>query len=212
MRSAHAVARRTGWGLMTLLALGVAGYAAAALLVPGFRTPFVRTLYIESPGAMPLHLVGGLLAIAVGAFQVNGRLRARYLSWHRVLGRVYVVAVVTGGVAGLVLAVRAFGGLASNFGFGLLAACWLGATLNAWRHIRRGDVRSHRAWMLRSYALTLAAVTLRLYLPASQAAGIAFEAAYPAIAWLCWVPNLLVVEWFLIPRNTTPGAAPPAGE
>lgn len=185
---------------MALLAVLVGLYAAGALLVPALRTPFVRELYAASPGAMPLHLAGGLVAIVLGAFQVNARLRRRFLPWHRILGRVYVIAVVVGGLAGGVLALRAFGGLASNFGFGMLAACWVGATLNAWRHVRNGDVQSHRAWMLRSYALTLAAVTLRVYLPLSQVAGFAFEDAYPAIAWLCWVPNLLVVEWFLLPR------------
>ena len=51
--------------------------------------------------------------------------------------------------------------------------------------------------MVRSYALTLAAVTLRIYLPASQVAGVSFTIAYPVIAWLCWVPNLLLAQWFL---------------
>ena len=51
--------------------------------------------------------------------------------------------------------------------------------------------------MIRSFALTFAAVTLRLYIPASQMAGIPFDTAYPVIAWLCWVPNLLVAELFV---------------
>ena len=54
--------------------------------------------------------------------------------------------------------------------------------------------------MLRSYALTLAAVTLRVYLPLSQIYGIDFIAAYQAIAWLCWVPNLVIVDWFVLKR------------
>jgi hypothetical protein len=66
----------------------------------------------------------------------------------------------------------------------------------------------HRAWMLRSYALTFAAVTLRIWLPLSQIAGIPFQEAYAAIAWLCWVPNLVVVEWFILRRRT--GLAIPA--
>ena len=51
--------------------------------------------------------------------------------------------------------------------------------------------------MIRSYALTLAAVTLRLYIPAALISGFSFEAAYPAISWLCWVPNLIVAEWII---------------
>jgi hypothetical protein len=72
--------------------------------------------------------------------------------------------------------------------------------------------------MVRNFALTFAAVTLRLYLPASMAAGIAFELAYPVIAWLCWVPNVVLAE-VLFNRThdaslqPTPGAGPaPAAE
>jgi hypothetical protein len=48
--------------------------------------------------------------------------------------------------------------------------------------------------MVRNFALAFAAVTLRLWLPAAVVSGIAFEDAYPVIAWLCWVPNLLAAE------------------
>jgi hypothetical protein len=57
--------------------------------------------------------------------------------------------------------------------------------------------------MIRNFSLTFAAVTLRIYVPLSIALGIPFEQAYPAIAWLCWVPNLAVAEWALVPRITS---------
>jgi hypothetical protein len=103
---------------------------------------------------------------------------------------------------GFALAQHAFGGLTARAGFGLLAVCWTGSTLNAYRHIRQGNLSAHRSWMIRSYALTLAAVTLRVYLPSSQLAGIPMPVAYPAIAWLCWVPNLLIAEWFVRSRHS----------
>jgi hypothetical protein len=55
--------------------------------------------------------------------------------------------------------------------------------------------------MIRNFSLTFAAVTLRLYLPASLAAGLPFDTVYPAIAWLCWVPNLVVAEFLLRERR-----------
>lgn len=55
--------------------------------------------------------------------------------------------------------------------------------------------------MIRSYALTLAAVTLRIYLPLSQLAGVPFGDAYQVISWLCWVPNLVVAEWVVLRRR-----------
>jgi hypothetical protein len=60
--------------------------------------------------------------------------------------------------------------------------------------------------MVRNFALTFAAVTLRLWLPASVASGMPFEVAYPVVAWLCWVPNLLAAELFLRrTRDPSPG-------
>lgn len=194
--------RRIGWWGMLLLATGVAAYAGLGLLMPAARTPFVQNLFANTPVAVGAHLAGGLVAIVLGALQVNSRLRKRYLSGHRWIGRVYVIAVAVGGTAGLILALNSYGGLVTHFGFGLMAVCWLASTGIAYRHIRNGDINAHRAWMLRSYALTLAAVTLRVYLPLSQIAGIEFSEAYPAIAWLCWVPNLLVVEWFILGRRS----------
>ncbi|MNL75568.1 hypothetical protein D3C87_2013940 [compost metagenome] len=58
----------------------------------------------------------------------------------------------------------------------------------------RGDRVAHRRWMIRSIALTLAAVTLRIQIPVSMMLDIPFDTAYPVIAWLCWVPNLVVAE------------------
>jgi hypothetical protein len=47
---------------------------------------------------------------------------------------------------------------------------------------------------VRNFSLTLAAVTLRIYMPSSMIAGVPFEVAYPLVAWLCWAPNLLIAE------------------
>lgn len=196
------IKRTLAWLLMALLALAVAGYAFAVLFAPGFRPSLVQVLLAERPIAAAAHFMGGAVALIVGAFQLNAWLRNRFLGVHRWLGRLYMLAVICGGVAGLALAPHAFGGVVAHLGFGLLAVCWLSSTLNAYRHVRQGDLAKHRSWMIRSYALTLAAVTLRIYLPSSQLAGFSMTVAYPAIAWLCWVPNLLIAEWFVRSRHS----------
>jgi hypothetical protein len=83
---------------------------------------------------------------------------------------------------------------ASRLGFGALAVAWLYTGLRAYLAIRARDVTAHRRWMVRNFSLTFAAVTLRLWLPASVVTGIPFAIAYPVIAWLCWVPNLVLAE------------------
>jgi hypothetical protein len=51
--------------------------------------------------------------------------------------------------------------------------------------------------MIRSFALTAAAITLRIYLPLVFVFHWPFSIAYPAIAWLCWIPNALAAEMYL---------------
>lgn len=193
--------RGFGWYVMTVLALLVAAYAFAISFMPDWRPPLVRDLFAQRPLAAWGHFVGGGLALATGAFQLNGGMRNRWPGLHRGLGRAYVVAVAVGGMAALSLAPHAMTGAVAASGFALLGLAWLATTALAVRAIRRRQLSSHRDWMVCSYALTLAAVTLRIYLPASQVAGISFTVAYPVIAWLCWVPNLLLAILFLRSRH-----------
>ena len=192
--------RAFAWLGMTLLALAVAGYAVTMLFAPEFRPSFVRSLFEERPVAAFAHLVGGAIALVAGAFQLNTRFRTRFIGAHRWLGRLSVLAVAIGGSRRSLWRCIHSRPDCSR-GFGLLAICWLGSTLNAYRQIREGNLRTHRSWMIRSYALTLAAVTLRVYLPSSQLAGVPMTVAYPVISWLCWVPNLLIAEWFVRSRH-----------
>jgi uncharacterized membrane protein len=154
--------------------------------------PDMKPAYEARAGAVALHVFSAVVALALGPFQFRESLRARRPRLHRAMGRLYLgVGVLVGGLSGLYLAAGAFGGPVARLGFASLAAAWLYTGWKAYSAIRAGDVASHRAWMVRNFALTAAAVTLRIYLPASMIAGVPLEIAYAAIAWLCWVPNLL---------------------
>ncbi len=200
--------RTVMWAFMTFLAVGVALYALAAALAPGLRTPFVEDMLATSFSGATLHFLAGAVVIIAGALQFNSWIRKNHLSFHRWCGRVYVVGVLIGGVAGLYLAFNSFGGVVTHFGFGMLAVGWLFSTTMAYTQIRARNIRGHQEWMIRSYAFTLGAVTLRLYLPLFAMAGVPFEEGYQAIAWLAWVPNILIAEWFLISRQRAVSAIP----
>jgi len=117
------------------------------------------------------------------------------LELHRTLGKIYVSSVFISGVSALYLSFFATGGIVSQWGFWLLGVSWLFTTFMAYRKIQAMDISSHQQWMIRSFALAFVAVTLRIYLPISQAVlGMEFITAYRMIAWLCWVPNLVVAE------------------
>ena len=196
------LAKRTGWGLMTFLALGIALVAGRYYTFdPRVFFPQQVDVYQAHLAAIILHVTGGLVALALGPFQFLAALRARRPIIHRWLGRVYLVSILVGGGAGLYVATLAYGGLVGKSGFAVLALTWLTTAFLAYRRIRAGDTRTHQRWMIVNYALTFTAVTLRLQLPLSGALGIPFDTAYPVIAWSCWVPNLLVAAWIVQRRR-----------
>lgn len=203
--------RKSGWAVMTLLAALVAVYALGLSLVPRLRPAFVATLFAEKPLRALGHLMAGGVALGAGALQFSSRLRVQRPPVHRIVGKTYVVTVLVGGVSAILLAPWSAGGIPAHFGFGILGVLWVFATLVALVQVRARNYVAHREWMIRSYAVCLAAVTLRIYLPLSQVVGIPFGEAYPAIAWLCWVPNLVVAEWFVLRSSIAPLAPAASG-
>jgi uncharacterized membrane protein len=181
-----------------VLAFGVAAYAAIGYgLVPigDLVHPDMRAGFQLRAGWVRAHVFASMVALLLGPFQFAAGLRARRPALHRWMGRAYLgVGVGLGGVSGFVLAQYAYGGAGARWGFGLLALAWLSTGALALRAVLRGEIAAHRRWMLRNFALSLAAVTLRIYVPSSMLAGAPFETAYAAIAWLCWVPNLVLAE------------------
>jgi hypothetical protein len=121
---------------------------------------------------------------------------------------VYVVAVAFAAVAALVLAPQTNFGPVAGLGFLTLAILWLIATGTALRTAIQHRFRDHRRWMLRSYALTAAAITLRILLPASAIVGLPMGPSYRAIAWMCWLINLGIVEIYLSFRPDTASRLP----
>jgi Predicted membrane protein (DUF2306) len=152
--------------------------------------------------AFVLHISASPIALALGLLQFLPRLRGRYRALHRWTGRIYGLAVLVGGVAALVMALGSFERPVAAIGFGALAVLWLGTTAQAIRLAMAGLTPEHRRWMVRSYALTLAAVTLRIELPFFFIFGaMDYAQASSYVAWLSWVPNLIIAELYLRRRS-----------
>ena len=194
--------KKLAWYGMTLLAIGVSGYAFAYAFIPEVGAGYMKSKLFDIPVPALSHFIGGGIALLLGAFQFNSRLRIRYTHVHRWIGRIYIFAILFGGIGGLILSFQADGGLTGQLGFGLLAGAWLLSGGIAFFEIRRGNIQNHQNWMIRNYALTLAAVTLRIYLPLSMISGVDFLQAYQVIAWMCWVPNLIIAEWIIFRKRT----------
>lgn len=180
-------------GLATLAAVAVASHGLGYFTHPG-RAPLLRVHSGMNRTLLLIHIIGSSVAIVTGPAQFVAALRTRFPKWHRRVGYSYFVGVAVGGVAGLYSATVSMGGLAAHAGFFLLGVLWLATAVFALAAIRQRRIVLHREWMVRCYALTFAAVTLRLWLPLLTAATGSFDEAYQTVAWLCWVPNLIVAE------------------
>ncbi len=186
---------RLGWIVVVLLAslvsLASSRYlTGGAMMVP----PPLKPNFIGHPVVFYVHIGAASTALLIGPWQFLDVLRRTYTTIHRLTGMVYVGACVVGGLAALPIALGSNGGLVAAAGFLTLAALWLWTTARAVAAIVAGDIPAHRRWMVRSFALTLAGVTLRLYLPVAVMGPFGFHNTYAAIAWLCWVPNLLLAD------------------
>ena len=187
-------------GLYGFMCVGVALYALSHL----FREDFYsfKANDIAEVGlwrvAFHMHFIGGAIALGIGWLQFLKNFRSRNLSLHRKFGYAYIIAIVLcSSPAAFYMALYANGGFNNVVGFGMMAVCWFGFTVMAFMNVKKGDIDAHERWMIRSFAVTLGAVTLRIFLPLMIVMGISEAEAYQTIAWFCWVPNLFVAEWII---------------
>jgi uncharacterized membrane protein len=187
----------TLWALMLLLSAAVAVYGTTYFIRMPDNDHFAHYIF-----PLRLHIAGGIGALLAGPWQFSQRLRARALNFHRWMGRFYLLEVGLGSIAGFAMALVSEQGFPTHFGFGILAVLWFFTGLQAYRLVRRGNIEAHRQWMIRNYALSLAAVTLRLYIPFLLAVlHWPFPRTYITVSWLCWIPNLLIAEWMVRRRQ-----------
>ena len=191
----------TIWLVIVLLSVGVGGYALFHVFTGFVYLPLSNPMF--EPWGLRTHVAASGVAMILGAFQFSKTLRRKAPSLHRWSGRAYVLACVIGGLAGGVIALSSTAGLIAGAGFFMLAVLWAPFTLLALVSALRKDFIAHERWMIRSFALTFAAVTLRIQMPIAGGLGEAgviptdFVWSYQCIAWLAWVPNLIVAELFI---------------
>ena len=206
-KSTLAKAVRYGGALLGVC-VGLVSYRYLAKLGPVPANVLANRFF---DGWIVVHAAAASTALILGVMQLSSALRRRWPGLHRASGYVYVALCIVGGASALVLSAGLSTGPVAAAGFGVLGVLWLHATLQGLRTARARDFSRHRAWMIRSYAFAFAAVTLRIYLPMSQMIGIDFAFAYRCIAWLAWVPNMVIAEVYLRkcarPRPNPPNIA-----
>lgn len=224
------VARRMMWVLAFVTAVAAARYFLdpPLLLRPPLPSFVVQDVVTDAAGNVAPHLYThhrtlflthvacGIVAILAGLFQFMATLRARRPALHRRLGMLYGAAVALGVATGLPLSflIVDAGPIAVRaqfypvvIGFASLSVAWPAVTAVAFVRARQRRFDDHRAWMIRSYALTFAAATTRIVAPLVLLATADVALSVQIGVW-SWPLNLAVAEWLIrIPATLS---APPS--
>jgi uncharacterized membrane protein len=161
--------------------------------------------------AFYVHVFSAIGALAAGFTQFSNQFLREHRPWHRFLGRIYAYDIlVINFPTGMVLALCANGLLPGRIAFVSLDCLWFTFTLIAVAAARSGQFARHREFMIRSYALTFSAITLRSWkLILSCSFRIQPVHLYMIEAWMGFVPNLLLAEWWIRNRIRDRRASPP---
>lgn len=144
------------------------------------------------------HVFTSLLTLAAAFTQFSPYILKHHRSLHRTAGRIYVGAVLLVNVpAGFIMAIYANGLWPSKLAFLILDMLWAVTTLLGWQTAKQRNFKKHRAWMIRSYALTFSAITLRTWRSVLEPVVSDPAALYMIDAWLGFVPNLIMAELWI---------------
>lgn len=199
------------WPVILLAAYGAFCIPMAAIMLQyipaGKETAFlaIKQDFVELPWYLPafyIHVFTTMLVLPAGFTQFSKTILKKYPRLHRLNGRIYVLAILLlCAPSGLVIGYYANGGFSSQAAFCLLAVLWFYCTLRAYTAARARNFVAHRAFMYRSFALTLSAITLRLwkYILVALFHPRPMD-VYMIVAWLGWVLNLLVAEWLIFKK------------
>lgn len=149
-----------------------------------------------------IHVFSAIFCLLAGFTQFTATILNKFPTLHKNIGKLYVFVILFfAAPSGFFIGLFANGGIYSKISFILLSVLWFYFTLKAIFYIKNRNIKAHQKFMLRSFALTLSAITLRfwkvilVYLFALPPMDL-----YQIIAWLGWIPNLLLVEYYIIKK------------
>lgn len=150
-----------------------------------------------------IHVFSAILVLLAGFTQFSKKIRTQYYQVHKWSGWLYAsVTVLLAAPSGFIIGLYANGGWSAQIAFCLLAILWVVFTIIAVVKVIQKDIVAHQNWMLRSFALAMSAITLRVWKYVLVAL---FHPrpmdVYRWIAWLGWVVNLIIVEIYIYKKN-----------
>ncbi len=145
------------------------------------------------------HVFTIIFALLAGFTQFSTYILKTYRRFHRLMGKIYAYDVLLINFpAAMIMAVYANGHLPAKTAFVVLDCLWFWFTYKGVAAAKSRDIIAHKQFMMRSYALTLSAVTLRMWkIVISSFVYIDPLHLYMIDAWMGFVPNLLFAEWLI---------------
>ena len=152
--------------------------------------------------AFYFHITFSLFVLLFGALQFIEKIPLKTTKFHKLFGKIYLYLVlIICAPSGLVLAIYANGGIFSKLSFMITSLLWWIFTYVAIIKIKKQNYNQHRNYMIRSYSLTLSAISLRLLvLILPYFLHLRGKEMYTFVAWMSWIPNLIIAE-FIIKRQ-----------
>lgn len=146
--------------------------------------------------AFYLHLIGGAAAVLTGTALYFTRWIKPSSKTHKILGKIYFIAIMfVGGPTGLYLGFYAEAGYLATIGFIGMSLAWMIPTFISVYQVTKGNIEGHQKWMIRSYAMTLAGVTLRLMTPLGiHLLGWSYDTTFIVTAYIPWMFNWGLAE------------------
>ncbi len=203
-------------GLILLAILpAVGGGIRLTELAAGAEVTAMNARYFAAPVPIVLHAVSSLLYFILGAFQFWASFRRRKPAWHRTAGRILIPAGALSASTGIWMAWTyppMFGdGLVLTLIRTVVGGCIAAFLYLGFAAVRRRELGRHRAWMMRAYALAIAAGTQPLTLaPMAVFPALDGELGYTLGLTAGWILNLAVAEW-LIRRHRARSPYAPGG-
>ncbi|GAA0529929.1 DUF2306 domain-containing protein [Chitinophaga japonensis] len=163
-------------------------------------TPEALGKYFSLRWVLIAHITGGGGALVLGLVQFWPKLRNYSWKVHRVIGILYLLAILLSSTCAMILAFTTAYEVnwAYAFSVQVWAGVWISATAIAYYTAIKKKFKLHREWMTRSYIVTLAFIIsgLSLKTPFVQGLG-SFEDISPSFFWLGWAVPLYVYEIIL---------------
>ncbi len=150
----------------------------------------------QKPFLTLLHILPGCLFLLLGVWQFIRPFRNRYISFHRWMGRLYILIGLLVAITALIMGfVVRFGGWTETVAVTIFGIYFLYALLKAYRHIRKKEYKLHREWMIRAFSVGIAVATMRPVIGLFFAfTDIPFHKFFGPTFWIAFLLHLLVAE------------------